>query len=45
MLPAEESSSVDLTAEFDPPLLFNLSMCVHVRRQEPLQELFPRLTQ
>lgn len=42
---AEESSSFALTAGFDPPLLFNPSVCVHVRRQEPPQELFARLTQ
>lgn len=31
--PGEESSSVALSAGFDLPLLFNLSVCVHVRRQ------------
>lgn len=45
MLLVEESGSVALTAGFDPPLLFNLNVCVHVRRQEPLRELFARLTQ
>lgn len=31
--PGEESGPVTLSAGFDLPLLFNLSVCVHVRRQ------------
>lgn len=45
MLLVEEPGPVALAAGFDPPLLFNLNVCVRVRRQEPLQELFARLTQ
>lgn len=45
MFPVEESISADLPAGFDLPFFFKPSVCVHVRRQEPLRELFARLTQ